>query len=692
MSDSYLSTQIGRVTERIKNAIVSEVPIIYLITDEMSLLFDIIRHCQIIEPRYTAERQEVGCNNGLSFSKQENDGPNVFFTAEEFGAWLENPQHPVVGVIQDDSTILDREHRTFNKNLYKNISKFLKIHQGAIYAKNSISKNIKSSSLIIVTPSSPVIPKLHAPYVRVIRVPSIGYSELKMVVSDLVHEQDGIDLIDGKIISDEDYLDLITRYINGLSRSKIRQIFLNIKDELGYVYFSGGKSNPKHEKVTKIIQKEKEEIITNSGILKLVDCSGITEVNGMSAMTDWLSEMKDIILNYDEARWLSEIKPLKGLLVSGIPGSGKSLLAKSTANILGLPLISMDMGLIRGKYVGESEHRMNEALRQIESLSPCVVRIDEIEKAMGDSDGDSSGVSKRLMGQFLTWMQEKDTNGMCCFVFATANDIKGIPPELFRNGRFDAKFYTFMPSAEECDEIFNGIVSKQNRVHADKLKKLEKNERIDISPSIVRDNPLPKSLFQASICNIGFFTDILNKLFDKNKDQVSTFIKGLNLFEYYKTQHETHKSKQSPLDEDTFNEQIVHTYISGNKFLTGADIEAVIEHAKRKLYSTSKQNLCGDYIFSEDDFRRQLVLSLSCVKTYGETNANDIAKTFINLKLNNFTPAGGTTIFTLDDFNLETGIIEKEHDSEKVGNYNSRLFLLVKERVEKIMSTPDNKR
>ena len=136
----------------------------------------------------------------------------------------------------------------------------------------------------------------------------------------------------------------------------------------------------------------------------------------------------------------------------------------------------------------------------------------------------------------------------------------------------------------------------------------------------------------------------------------------------------------------------MNTFISGNKFLTGADIEAVIEHAKRKLYSTSKQNLCGDYIFSEDDFRRQVVLSLSCVKTYGETNANDIAKTFINLKLNNFTPAGGTTIFTLDDFNLEKGIIEKEHDPEEVGNYNSRLFLLVKERVEKIMSTPDNKR
>ena len=235
-------------------------------------------------------------------------------------------------------------------------------------------------------------------------------------------------------------------------------------------------------------------------------------------------------------------------------------------------------------------------------------------------------------------------------------------------------------------------MSKQNRAHADKLKKLENKERIDISPSIVRDNPLPKSLFQTSICNTGFFTDILNKLFDTNKEKVTTFIKGLNLFDYIKAQHESNKSKQSPLDQDVFNEQIVNTFISGNKFLTGADIEAVIEHAKRKLYSTSKQNLCGDYIFNEDDFRCQLVLSLSCVKTYGETNANDIAKTFINLKLNNFSPAGGTTIFTLDDFNLEKGIIEKEHDPEEVGNYNSRLFLLVKERVEKIMSTPDNKR
>lgn len=672
MSDFYSSTQEGKVTELIKNAIVSEIPIVYLQTDEISFIYKIIKECQIIEPQFNAQRKEIANQYGTSFTKVVNGGPNVFFTSKEFGAWMEKPEHPALAIIQDESNILDQNSKNFNKELYDNISRFIKVHQNAIYCEDRYRKYIQLSTVIIVTPTSPIIPQLFTPYVRVIRIPSIEYSELRMVVSDLVRELDGIEKHKnkGQLINDTGYLDFIERYISGLSKSKIRQIFLNIKDQLGYVYFSGGDTNKKHENVIRIIEKEKKEIIANSGILKLADYTKVGAVNGMEEMTEWLAEMKGIIREYSKAKWISAVQPLKGVLVSGIPGSGKSLLAKATAKILNLPLISMDMGLIRGKYVGESEHRMNEAFRQIESLSPCVVWIDEIEKAMGKSDGDETGVSKRLLGQFLTWMQEKDNKGVCCFVFATANSTAGIPPELFRNGRFDAKFYTFMPSVDECDAIFNGIVTKQNEGHGN---------TDGVSTSIIARNPLPKSLFAQSICKKGFFGDILNKLFSPDQNEVKSFLEGLDISKFHETQLKKSGSAKQPLS----TEDLAYKFATCDKFLTGADIEAVIEHAKRKLYCSSMYDL-KDCIFGADKFVCQLVLSLAMVKTYGETNADDIAQTLISLKLNNFTPAGSKPIISLDDLDLETGEITDRKPVMR-GNYDSRLLELVSKRVMKLL-------
>ena len=688
MSASYLDTQEGKVTELIKNAIVSEIPIIYLVTDEISLLYKIIDECQIIEPIFSAKRKEVGNHNGVKFTTATTLGPNVFFSLAEFGAWLEHPKYPAIAIVQDDTVVFDRDNLTFSQELYDNISRFLKMYQRAVHVDGNY-ENIRQSTIIIATPTSPIIPKLFAPYVRVINAPLIKYSELRMELSQLVRKLDGIEMHKGKgtLIGDEEYLDCIERYISGLSKSKIRQIFRNIKDQLGYVYFSGGTTNKKHEKVIEIIQKEKKEIIANSGILKLTDCSKVHNINGMSEMTEWLYEMKGIIREYDKAKWISGVQPLKGVLVSGIPGSGKSLLAKATANILNLPLISMDMGLIRGKYVGESEHRMNEAFRQIEALSPCVVWIDEIEKAMGNSDGDETGVSKRLLGQFLTWMQEKESKGVCCFVFATANDISGIPPELFRNGRFDAKFYTFMPSVDECDAIFTGIINKQNKEHSEKAEQARCGKKLDdISPNIVASNPLPESLYAKNICQKGFFKEILNSLFSSNEKEVRRLIEAYKLEDFYEHQLKKLGSRKTPFTID----DLVQKFSSSNKFLTGADIEAVIEHAKRKLYCTKMldEKCC---IFSEDNFRKQIVLSLAMVKTYGETNADDIAKTFISLKKNNFTPAGDKPIISLDDFDLDTGKIN-DGKSQVEDAYDIKLMNLVKTRVEKMMGEAEEAR
>ena len=152
-----------------------------------------------------------------------------------------------------------------------------------------------------------------------------------------------------------------------------------------------------------------------------------------------------------------------------MPGCGKSLAAKASARLFNVPLLRLDIGRLLGKYVGESEHNMRVALKTAESISPCILWIDEIEKAFAgiNQDGGASDITKRLFGQFLTWLQEKENT---VFVVATANDVTVFPPEFFRKGRFDEIFFIDFPNEEEREKIF--------KIHLEKRGKL--NDKIDI--------------------------------------------------------------------------------------------------------------------------------------------------------------------------------------------------------------------
>ena len=142
----------------------------------------------------------------------------------------------------------------------------------------------------------------------------------------------------------------------------------------------------------------------------------------------------------------------KGILIVGLPGCGKSLSAKATAGLFKLPLVRLDVGRLMGKYVGQSESNMRDALKLASAISPCVLWIDEIEKAFAgvSSDGGGNEVTTRLLGQFLTWMQEKDST---VFIVATANDISRLPLEFLRKGRFDELFKVELPNGEERRKI-----------------------------------------------------------------------------------------------------------------------------------------------------------------------------------------------------------------------------------------------
>jgi SpoVK/Ycf46/Vps4 family AAA+-type ATPase len=145
-----------------------------------------------------------------------------------------------------------------------------------------------------------------------------------------------------------------------------------------------------------------------------------------------------------------------------VPGCGKSLNAKAAAKLFEVPLLRLDLGRLMGKYVGESESNMRNAIALAEAISPCVLWIDEIEKAFAGIGGEGGGaeVTTRLFGNFLTWMQEKESP---TFVVATANDITKLPPELLRKGRFDEIFYVELPDEGEREKIFKIHIGKRRK-------------------------------------------------------------------------------------------------------------------------------------------------------------------------------------------------------------------------------------
>jgi len=200
-----------------------------------------------------------------------------------------------------------------------------------------------------------------------------------------------------------------------------------------------------------LVQDEKKQIVQKSGVLEVVSSSiGLDDIGGLENLKTWLRKRNGSWM--DEARAYGLPAP-KGVLVTGVPGCGKSMTAKAMASAWSLPLVRLDIGKVFGGLVGASEQNMRTALRTAEAIAPCVMWIDEIEKgfAAGASGSGDSGTSARVFGTFLSWMQEKTA---AVFVIATANTISLLPPEMMRKGRFDEIFFIDLPTDAERTVIF----------------------------------------------------------------------------------------------------------------------------------------------------------------------------------------------------------------------------------------------
>jgi SpoVK/Ycf46/Vps4 family AAA+-type ATPase len=204
------------------------------------------------------------------------------------------------------------------------------------------------------------------------------------------------------------------------------------------------------------IVETKKAIIRESGALEYYPVSETeSEVGGLEALKKWLAQRREAFS--DAARAYGIDRP-KGVALIGIPGTGKSLCAKVTAGMWKLPLLRLDMGAVFAGILGSSEKNMREAMQIAELIAPCVLWVDEIEKAFAGSGGDS-GTASRVLATFLTWMQEKRSP---VFVFATANNTRHLPPELLRKDRFDEVFFLDLPTAEERQAILEVHLRRKN--------------------------------------------------------------------------------------------------------------------------------------------------------------------------------------------------------------------------------------
>nr|YP_010336894.1 hypothetical protein MW574_pgp188 [Madagascaria erythrocladioides]QUE28931.1 Ycf46 [Madagascaria erythrocladioides]UNJ16479.1 hypothetical protein [Madagascaria erythrocladioides] len=324
--------------------------------------------------------------------------------------------------------------------------------------RNLVRNLNQSSKNIVIIASELNLPNSLQEIVTVLNFPLPNTSEIRNEIILLLNKFN-------KPV-DDFLLNKIIKSCQGLSIERIRRVVFKILIEYKNLSF----------KSLELILNEKKNIINQTQILEFCPPEAtLKDIGGLDNLKEWLNLRSK---SFSEQAALYGLPSPKGLMLVGIQGTGKSLTAKVVANEWQLPLLRLDVGKLFGGVVGESESRVRQMIQVAESLAPCVLWIDEIDKAFrGLGMSGDSGTSSRVFASFITWLSEKRSQ---VFVVATANDIYSLPPELLRKGRFDEVFFISLPTYKERKDIF--------RVHISRLRPT-KIENYDISElSKISDN------------------------------------------------------------------------------------------------------------------------------------------------------------------------------------------------------------
>ena len=413
--------------EHIKQYMDAGFPILYLKT------FNTEKGRQIIDQ--VADRRILTWNvEGLFDSKE---GIVSDATGRDLGLQLENWLHDFA-TLNQKILVLENPDFYFSKD-YPNHEIF------ALKLKKLVEKILRGEldcTIIILSSQLPIPIELEH-YITLLTMDALSTDEIESIITEFCQEQEVPSPL-------PKVLRTLAEAFRGLPEYEIQSILALALSNDGDIDLSD----------LHLIAEQKAQMIQKSGILEMVSVKeSIDDIGGLENLKEWLKQKAKIVKNFDEAKQYGVDLP-KGVLIAGLPGCGKSLNAKVAATLFGVPLIRMDMGRLMGKYVGESDQNMRRAIALAEAISPCILWIDEIEKAFaGIGNGGGSGeVTTRLFGYFLTWLQEKQN---LTFVVATANQINRMPAELLRKGRFDEIFYVDLPNEEERRKIFEIHVKKR---------------------------------------------------------------------------------------------------------------------------------------------------------------------------------------------------------------------------------------
>jgi len=594
-------TQIGKLLEQIKNATASKIPIVYIPTNQIEVINELIfgeSYYGSLIPRLCYDREQMvtkfieykSISEGTKISDNYQILNSIKYTGE-----LQNPTL-FVSFVDDFKDVL---------SLKKYISDYYGYRLNCNLSQEK-QRIIQRSVYIIVTPCELPIPANLSPYVRTIRIEPICDKEIE---NTIFQKLDEYSIPHEVILNKKELFNQMRVSFRGFSTLGIKQFM----DQMIISQSIDFEEVTESEVLGAINELKKQQLSSISG-LKWEKSNSVTAI-GLDKVSSWLKQHS--ILFRDPKHALHQHIDIPGaILLTGIPGSGKSLMAKTAARDLKMPLISLDMGAIRDKYQGESEHNMISALQKAEQMSPCVLWVDEIEKAFGSSSNSNDGVGQRLFGKFLTWMQEKNSS---CFVFATSNDVTKLPPELFRSERFSKKYFTFMPMVKECAQIFIGVIAKQNTDYQNELLTYGKAER----------KGMPKELFASTLLSERIWIDILNGCCCDNEED-SSLVKYEEKDNYvtYKWKKDTKPS---------------------NKLLTGADISSIIKEAKFQV-NPKLESSSNDVIYDHSSFVNAVKDVIKTFKPYGATNLRDIAKCFYLLYQNQFESASENNIIDFDHF------------------------------------------
>jgi AAA+ superfamily predicted ATPase len=279
------------------------------------------------------------------------------------------------------------------------------------------------------------MPEELLPFTTQFRLPLPSPDEVRGIVFDVAGEW-GSEHGQRDVRTTNKVIDLLVRNLLGLSTTDVRRLALKAITDDGVI----------SESELPEVMRAKYELLSRDGVLSFeYETAKFSEIGGMKRLRQWLEVRKEFFLTETDG----QLDPPRGLLLLGVQGCGKSLVAKATAAIFQAPLLRLDFGVLYNKYYGETERNLRKAFETAEIMSPCVLWMDEIEKGVAVQN-DDDGLTRRILGTFLTWMSERKKP---VFVVATANDIMRLPPELVRKGRFDEIFFVDLPSVENRRDI-----------------------------------------------------------------------------------------------------------------------------------------------------------------------------------------------------------------------------------------------